>query len=83
MHLSIYYPTTPHLRGYSRGFDMKISPHHGIFDKQHCPTTGNLTLLPKGEGEGGGVVGQYIDRCITSAVCLPQKYLLNPPYITS
>ena len=29
--------------GYSRGFDTKISPHHGAFDKQHRPTMGNLT----------------------------------------
>ena len=29
--------------GYSRGFDMKILPHHGAFDKQRHPTMGNLT----------------------------------------
>jgi len=36
--------TPPWLQwGYSGGFNMQVSPHHGVFDKQCHPTMGNLT----------------------------------------
>jgi len=31
--------------GYSRGFDTKILPHHGAFDKQCCPTMDNVKKI--------------------------------------
>jgi len=46
--------------GLTWGFDTLGLPHHGAFDIQLCQIP---TIAPY-KPEGGGVVGQYIDRCI-------------------
>jgi len=46
--------------GLTQGFDTLSLPHYGAFDIRLCQIPTIASLSP----EGGGVVGQYIDRCI-------------------